>query len=129
VGWPSRLGGTIRIALLTMALAACVPSTSLPATCHDPSVALAATLVGERLEPATFHVCRGQRVTITFTIQRDGILHLHGYDDQLGAQEVREGQTIDFSFEAVRAGQFPIALHTADGPAEVDVGTLVVNEP
>jgi hypothetical protein len=110
-------------------LAACVPSTTLPATCHDPSVTFAATLTEERLEPATIEVCRDQHVTITFTIQRGGILHLHGYDDQLAATPVRAGQTIDFSFEAVRAGQFPIALHPADGSEETDVGTLVVNEP
>jgi hypothetical protein len=119
----------IPLALLWVMLAACVPSTSLPATCHNPSVAFAATLTEERLEPATFDVCRDQQVTITFTIQRDGILHLHGYDDQLAATQVRAGQTIDFSFEAVRAGQFPIALHPADGSEETDVGTVVVNEP
>jgi hypothetical protein len=129
VARPGRLGGPILIAVLTAALSACVPSTNLPATCHDPSVAFSATLVDERLEPATFDVCRGQQVTLTFTIQRDGILHLHGYDEELGAQEVRAGQTLDFGFEAVRAGQFPIALHPADGHDELDVGTLIVNEP
>jgi methionine-rich copper-binding protein CopC len=123
-----RAGGSILIALLCL-LAACVPSTTLPATCHDPSVTFAATLTAERLEPATFDVCRDQQVTITFTIQRDGILHVHGYDDQLAATPVQAGQTIDFSFEAVRVGQFPIAVHPADGSAETDVGTLVVNEP
>jgi hypothetical protein len=129
VSRPGRVGGAIPIALLTAVLAACVPSTNLPTTCHDPSVAFAATLVEERLEPATFDVCRGQQVTITFTIQRDGILHLHGYDDLLPAREVRAGQTVDFAFEAVHAGQFPIAVHTTDGPADATVGTLIVNEP
>jgi hypothetical protein len=76
-----------------------------------------------------FDVCRGQQVTITFTIQRDGILHLHGYDDLLQAREVRAGQTVDFKFTAAHAGQFPIALHTTDGPSETTVGTLIVNEP
>ena len=126
---PNRIGHAIPIALLTAVLAACVPATTLPATCRDPSVHFAATLVEERLEPATFDVCRGQQVTITFTIQRNGILHLHGYDDLLPAREVRAGQTVDFAFEAVHVGQFPIALHTIDGSAEVTVGTLIVNEP
>lgn len=117
------------VALLATWLAACVPAASLPATCHDPSVHFAATLVDERLVPATFDVCRGQQVTITFTIQRDGILHLHGYDDLLQAREVRAGQTVDFKFTAAHAGQFPIALHTTNGPAEATVGTLIVNEP
>ena len=117
------------VALLAAVLAACVPATSLPATCHDPSVHFAATLAGERLEPSSFDACRDQEVTITFTIQRDGILHLHGYDDLLQAREVRTGQTVDFTFKAAHAGQFPIALHTTDGPAETIVGTLIVNEP
>jgi hypothetical protein len=128
-GMPGRRGGLTLIALLSAALCACVPATSLPATCHDPSVTFAATLVDEHLEPASFDVCRGQKVTITFTIQRAGILHLHGYDDLLQAREVRAGQTVDLSFDAAHAGQFPIALHTTDGPAEATVGTLVVNEP
>jgi hypothetical protein len=129
VSRPSRIGGAILVALLTTVVFACVPAANLPATCHDPSVQFTATLVEERLEPTTFDACRGQQVTITFTIQRNGILHLHGYDDLLQAREVRAGQAIDFSFKAVHAGQFPIALHTSDGPAEVTVGTLTVNDP
>lgn len=124
-----RAGGPVLLALLAASLIACVPAGSLPATCRDPSVHFAATLVDERLEPATFDVCRGQQVTITFTITRHGILHLHGYDDLLQAQEVRVGQAINFTFEAVHPGQFPIALHTTDGPAEATVGTLIVHEP
>ena len=65
----------------------------------------------------------------TFTIERDGVLHLHGYDDQVSATEVRAGQETVFEFEAVRSGVFPIALHTLDGPAEVPVGSLIVHEP
>jgi hypothetical protein len=126
---PGRANGSILTALLTSVLCACVPAASLPATCHDPSVHLAATLADEHLEPATFDVCRNQQVTITFTIERNGILHLHGYDDLLDAREVRAGQKTDFTFEAAHAGQFPVALHTTDGPAEVTVGTLTVNEP
>jgi hypothetical protein len=126
---PGRGRGAILIALLTLVMAACVPAASLPTTCHDPSVHLAATLADEHLQPATFDVCRGQEVTITFTIQRDGILHLHGYDDLLGAREVRAGQKVDFTFQAAHTGQFPIALHALDGAAEITIGTLTVNEP
>ena len=127
---PGRGRGAILIALpLILVFAACVPAASLPATCHDPSVHFTATLADQHLEPATFDVCRGQQVTITFTIQRNGILHLHGYDDLLGAKEVRKDQDIDFTFAAVHAGQFPIALHTLDGAPEITVGTLTVNEP
>jgi hypothetical protein len=110
-------------------LAACVPTQVLPATCGDPSVTLQATLVDERLEPATLEVCRDQRVRLVVAIQRDGVFHVHGYDDQLAATEVHAGESLELSFTTVRSGQFPIALHTTDGPAEVTVGVLIVHEP
>ena len=116
-------------ALLGAVLTACVGDAGLPPTCHDPSVTFTATLSDEHLEPASFDACRGQAVTITFTVERDGVLHLHGYDDQVPATEVRVGDETVFEFDAVRSGQFPIALHTIDGPAEVTVGGLTVHEP
>jgi hypothetical protein len=125
-GWATVLATA---ALLGTLLTACVGDAGLPETCHDPSVNFTATLSGEQLEPATFDACRGQAVTITFTIERDGVLHLHGYDDQVPAAEVRAGQETVFEFDAVRSGQFPIALHTTHGPAEVTVGALTVHEP
>jgi len=115
-------------ALLGALLSACVGDAGLPPTCHDPSVSFTSTLSDEHLEPATFDACRGQAVTITFTIERDGILHLHGYPE-VPATEVRAGHDTVFQFDAVRSGQFPIALHTLDGPAEVTVGALTVHEP
>jgi hypothetical protein len=121
--------GLVVTALASMALAAgCVPDAGLPSTCHDPSVRFEATLVEERLEPANFAACRDQEVTIAFTIERDGILHLHGYDEDVPATSVHAGDEVDFTFVA-KAGAFPIALHTDDGPAEVTVGTLTVHEP
>lgn len=116
-------------ALLAAMLTGCVGDAGLPATCHDPSVSFEATLRAEHLAPASFDACRGQEVTITFAIEQDGVLHLHGYDDQVPATEVRAGQETVFEFDAVRSGQFPIALHTADGPAEITVGALTVHEP
>jgi hypothetical protein len=125
-----RSRGALAMTLLTAVLvAACVPNAGLPETCHDPAVSFEATLVRERLEPATFDACREQQVSITITIERDGILHLHGYDDQEPAIEVRAGDEVTFDIQAVRSGAFPIALHTTDGPAEVTVGTLTVHEP
>jgi hypothetical protein len=108
---------------------ACVPQVMLPATCQEPSVVMHATLANEQLTPGTLEVCHDQRVTLTLDVERDGIIHLHGYDDQVAATEVQAGQALDLEFTAVRSGQFPIALHTADGPAEVTVGTLIVHEP
>ena len=103
-------------ALLVAVLTACVGDAGLPSTCHDPSVTFEATLRDEHLEPASFDACRGQEVTITFAIEQDGVLHLHGYDDQVPATEVRAGQETVFAFDAVRSGQFPIALHTTRRP-------------
>jgi hypothetical protein len=111
-----------------LVLAGCVPGTDLPDTCDDASVTIAATLVEERLEPSTLEVCRGQQVTIELTVERDAVFHLHGYDTELPAQEVRTGEDVSLTFEAARAGQFPIEIHTTDGPAEAQVGTLVVHE-
>lgn len=125
-GRASRLAAAVLLAALPTA---CVGDAGLPSTCHDPSVAFTATLSDEHLEPASLNACRGQAVTITFTIEREGVLHLHGYDDQVPATEVRAGQETVFEFDAVRSGQFPIALHTTDGPAEVIVGALTVHEP
>jgi hypothetical protein len=116
-------------ALLAALLAACVGDAGLPPTCHDPEVSFTATLSDDRLEPVSFDACRDQAVTITFTIEQDGVLHLHGYDDQVPATEVRAGEETAFEFDAIRSGQFPIALHTTDGPAEVEVGALTVHEP
>ena len=115
--------------LLAALVTACVGDAGLPPTCHDASVSFEATLSGEHLEPSAFNACRGQEVTMTFTIERDGVLHLHGYDDQVPATEVRACKETVFQFDAVRSGQFPIALHTNDGPAELTVGALTVHEP
>jgi hypothetical protein len=73
-------------------------------------------------------VCRGQEVTIRVTVERDAVFHLHGYDEELPAREVRAGEDVTLTFAATRAGQFPIEIHTTDGPAEAQVGTLVVHE-
>jgi hypothetical protein len=120
---------TTLAAALATALVACVPSAVLPATCNDPSVTLNATLSDEHLDPATLEVCRDQRVRLVVEVERDGILHLHGYDDQVAAQEVSSGETVTLELTTVRSGQYPIALHTTDGPAEAIIGTLIIHEP
>src|SRR5262245_3579153 len=125
----SRAACVAGAVLLVVLLGACVGDAGLPTTCHDRSVEFGATLSDGGLEPAECNACRGQAGTITFTIEQDGVLHLHGYDDQVSATEVRAGQETVLEFDAVRSGVFPIALHTADGQAETTVGTLIVHEP
>lgn len=109
-------------------LAACVPATTLPEDCDAAAVTRQATLVEERLEPASIEVCRGQTVVIELAVERDAVLHIHGFDEELPAREVRSGEDLSLEFSASRAGQFPIEIHTTDGPAEAQVGTLVVHE-
>jgi hypothetical protein len=116
-------------ALLAGLLTACVGDAGLPETCHDPSVSFEATLRDNSLEPDSFDACRGQAMTFAFTIEQDGVLHLHGYDDEVPATEVRAGQDVNFEFDAVRSGQFPIELHTDETPSGVTVGALTVHEP
>jgi methionine-rich copper-binding protein CopC len=113
---------------LTMGLAACVPAGNVPDDCDAAAATRNVTLVEERLEPATLEACRGQELTIQVAVERDAILHIHGYDAEAPAQQVEAGETVTIAFQAVRAGQFPIAIHTTDGPAEATVGTLVVHE-
>ena len=123
--------GRHRAVLFSIALvlgAACVPATDVPDDCGAGAVTRAATLADERLEPATLEVCRGQSVTLELSVERDAILHLHGYEAELPAQRVRAGHDVALSFRAARAGQFDIAIHATDGPAEAVVGTLVVHE-
>ncbi len=127
-GWAAS---PLRLALAVASLlvvAGCIPNVSLPDTCNQAAVSFAATLADEGLEPPTFDACRGQHLTLAITAEQDGILHLHGYDDLLGAREVRAGQTIDLEFEATHVGQFPITLHTLDGQDAGTVGTLIVHD-
>lgn len=123
-----RLASLLLAGATALSLTACVPGTDLPASCDAETVTLQATLVEERLEPATLEVCRGQDVTIELSVERDAVLHVHGYDAELPAQQVNAGEGVTLSFEASRAGQFPIEIHTTDGPRDAEVGTLVVHE-
>ncbi|HEX2194775.1 MAG TPA: hypothetical protein VHK63_07480 [Candidatus Limnocylindria bacterium] len=123
----ASLGALIVLGLALVA-AACVPASNVPDDCDADAVTRQATLVDERLEPATIQACRDQAVTIQLDVRRDAVFHLHGYDAELPARQVRAGEDVTLAFRATRVGQFPIAIHTTDGPAEATVGTLVVHE-
>jgi Cupredoxin-like domain len=119
--------GLLAVALGSALLAACVPATGLPETCDDAAVTLQATLADDELDPATLEVCRGQQVTIDVAVEQDAVLHFHGYDEEIPAREVHDGETVKLTFEAAHAGQFPIEIHTTD-EAETTVGTFIVHE-
>ncbi len=113
---------------LMLSLAACVEASGVPDDCGAPAVTREATLADGRLEPATLEVCRGQEMTLVLSVEMDAVFHIHGYDAEAPAREVAAGEELRITFQAVRAGQFPIAIHTTDGRAEADVGTLTVHE-
>lgn len=106
--------------------AACVPATTLPSDCGATTVERAATLTTGGLNPSATDVCKGQKVTFTIDVERAGVLHMHGYDDQVPEQEVKVGDHPKLTFTASRAGQFIIELHL--GSDEVQIGILTVHE-
>ena len=115
------------LAILLLAVA-CIPAESLPATCDDPSVALSAAVLSGQTAPTQLDVCRGQHITLTITSDRDGLLHLHGYDAEAPAVQVQAGGSGTFQFDAIRSGQFPVELHPLDSSTAVNVAVLFVHE-
>jgi hypothetical protein len=109
-------------------LAGCLPGGS-NVDCEAPSVELQLALSDAGLEPGDPAVCRDQEVTLSVQSVVDGILHIHGYDSEVPAFEVRSGQQIDIAFTASRSGQFPVEFHPADDPAGIEVGIFTVHEP
>ncbi len=105
---------------------ACVNQASLPEDCQAASVERAATLAGDRLDPETINVCKGQELTLTITSERAGEIHVHGYEEE---KEVEPGHTAIFTFSTALPGQFPIELHPPANAPEVEIGILTVNEP
>ena len=87
------------------------------------------TLIMDELTPANPAVCRDREVTLVVTPEVDGILHIHGYDDQVPATTVTAGEVTELVFTASRSGQFPIELHTDENTAGVALGVFTVHEP
>jgi len=114
--------------LLLATATACVPQSELPDDCDAGAVQRGATLADDQLDPDAIDVCRGQRVTLEIAVEQDGVLHLHGYDDEAPATEVHAGDSLQLDFTAVRSGQFIIELHGPEG-TEAEVGVLTVHEP
>jgi hypothetical protein len=127
---PGRRLIPLAFASALVLLSACVSAIERPADCDASAVERDATLTAaHRLEPQTITVCRDQAVRLQVDVQTDGVLHLHGYDDQASAVEVTAGTPVTLEFDAVHVGQFVIELHTSDGPAGLGVGILTVDEP
>ena len=114
------------LGLAFLILGGCVGGT---ADCEALPTRVELTLAADGLNPSNPAVCRDREVTLVVTSQADGILHIHGYDEQLPATGVAAGEMIELSFTAVRSGQFPIELHTDQNAQGTNVGILTVHEP
>ena len=116
--------------LAVLVLAACVETTRpADSQCAQPEVTLALSISASSMSPADPAVCRGQRVTLTVESSVDGLLHVHGYDEELPVIDVRGGETTEVEFDASRSGQFPVELHTDEEMQGVSLGVLTVHEP
>jgi len=100
-----------------------------PPACEAGPVEIELTLTAETLTPSDPAVCRGSDVTLTVTPEVDGVLHIHGYDAEVPATPVAQGEAIELAFTAERSGQFPIELHTDENTQGANVGLFTVNEP
>ena len=100
-----------------------------PPACEEGPVEIELTLSAETLTPSDPAVCRGSDVTLTVTPEVDGVLHIHGYDAEVPATPVTQGEVIELAFTAERSGQFPIELHTDENTQGANVGLFTVNEP
>ena len=119
---------TLLLSIVLVALSGCIGD-GRPGACDTAEVTLDLTLTATELHPTNVDVCRDQAVTLRIQAEADGIIHIHGYDDEVPATEVTAGEETELAFEAVRAGQYPIEFHPADDPTGVDVGIFTVHEP
>jgi len=130
----SPLEATIRTTLLLSAialvLAACVADTRPDdAACSAPTIELELTVRADDMVPSNPSVCRDQAVTLVISAQVDGAIHVHGYDAELPATELSNGDELSLNFDASRSGHYPIELHRLESPQGINVGILTVHEP
>ena len=112
--------------LLAVALAGCLDGDP---DCAALPTRIELTLTADRLTPTNPAVCRDREVTLVVTSEVDGVLHIHGYDDQVPATTVTAGEVTELVFTAARSGQFPIELHTDENTQGAGLGIFTVHEP
>ena len=112
--------------LLVVGLAGCIGP---DADCAGLPTRIELTLSADALTPSNPTVCRDREVTLVVISEVDGVLHIHGYDEQVPATTVVAGEVIELDFTAVRSGQFPIELHTDEDTGGVSLGIFTVDEP
>lgn len=127
-GRRARRVGRVALVVLLIGCSGCVTTTSSDSLdCAAPAIEVQLALTDSTLTPDP-SVCRGQTVTLKVESSTEGVLHVHGYDDEIPVLPVSPGQVSETTFEAVRSGQFLIQLHAVEA-ADVDVGVLTVHEP
>ncbi len=112
--------------LLAVVLSACLGG---DADCAALPTRIELSLSADELTPANPSVCRDREVTLVVTSEVDGILHIHGYDDEVPATDVAAGEVTELVFTTGRSGQFPIELHTDENTQGVALGIFTVHEP
>lgn len=115
------------LAALILLVTGCIED-GRPASCDGPAQ-IALVVTGDSMTPADPSVCRDQAVTLSIESEVDGVLHIHGYDEEAPATPIVAGETLELSFTASRSGQFPMELHADDDPAGVELGIFTVHEP
>jgi hypothetical protein len=121
---------TLAALATVLLLAACVEDTGPDAeACTAPAVEINLAMSADALEPNDPAVCREQEVTLVITSSVDGVFHIHGYDAEVPATQVADGEPMELRFTASRSGQFPIELHPLDDPTGVEIGVFTVHEP
>jgi hypothetical protein len=111
---------------VVIGLAGCIDT---DADCGALPMRIELTLTADGLMPPNPTVCRDRDVTLAVTSEVDGVLHIHGYDEQVPATTVAAGEVTELAFTAVRSGQFPIELHTDEDTQGVSLGIFTVDEP
>ncbi len=99
------------------------------AACESLPTRVELELSADALTPSDPGVCRDHEVTLVVAAAVDGVIHIHGYDEQVPATSVTAGEVTELVFTATRAGQFPIEFHTDDNTEGASVGVFTVNEP
>lgn len=122
------VGGFVALGLAALATGCVSESQPDASACAAPQIVLELRLTAEELTPAP-SVCRDQEVTLRIASEVDGVIDFHGYDEAIPSTEVVAGETLELTFDADRAGQFPIEVHFADDSEGTTVGVFTVNEP
>jgi len=117
---------TVPAILCAAVLAGCIGASP---ECETLPSEIELALTGETLTPSDPGVCRGTDVTLTIRSEVDGVLHIHGYDEEVPATPVSQGEVLELAFTAARSGQFPIELHTDENVQGIGVGLFTVHEP